>query len=108
MIYLFPTGENTLVKGVFSIHNSPVGLVMLFGDNKRNTFSGVFSCWDTPFFICKTKAKEDWKMADYKKMYFELFNTITDVIEQLKEVQQKAEAVYMNEQAEIISFESKD
>ena len=47
-------------------------------------------------------------MADYKKMYFELFNTITDVIEQLKEAQQKTEALYMNEQAEIINFECND
>ena len=27
------------------------------------------------------------KMADYKKMYLELFNGITDVIEQLKKLQ---------------------
>ena len=32
-------------------------------------------------------------MADYKKMYFELFNTITDVIEQLKEAQQKNRSI---------------
>lgn len=34
-------------------------------------------------------------MADYKKMYFELFNKITDVIEELKEIQCKTEAIYM-------------
>ena len=28
-------------------------------------------------------------MEDYKKMYFELFNEITDVIEKLKEIQIK-------------------
>ncbi len=35
-------------------------------------------------------------MADYKKMYFELFNKITDVIEELKEIQQKTEEIYMD------------
>ncbi len=34
-------------------------------------------------------------MADYKTMYFELFNKITDVIEELKSVQQKTEEIYM-------------
>jgi len=28
-------------------------------------------------------------MPDYKEMYFELFNKITDVIEELKEIQRK-------------------
>ncbi|MBQ7792755.1 MAG: hypothetical protein IJ367_04635 [Clostridia bacterium] len=35
-------------------------------------------------------------MADYKRMYFELFNKITDVIEELKEIQQKTEEIYMD------------
>ncbi len=30
-------------------------------------------------------------MEDYKKMYYELFNKITDVIENLKKIQQEAE-----------------
>ena len=30
-------------------------------------------------------------MPDYKEMYFELFNKLTDVIEQLKEIQQEME-----------------
>lgn len=30
-------------------------------------------------------------MADYKKMYLDLFNGITDVIEQLKQLQMDAE-----------------
>ena len=30
-------------------------------------------------------------MEDYKKMYFELFNKITDTIESLKKIQQEAE-----------------
>lgn len=35
-------------------------------------------------------------MADYKSLYYQLFNKITDVIEELKEVQQQAEEVYIN------------
>ena len=34
-------------------------------------------------------------MADYKKMYLELFNGITDVIEQLKQLQSEAEERYI-------------
>ena len=34
-------------------------------------------------------------MPDYKKMYFELFNKISDIIEQLQEVQKKAEELYI-------------
>ena len=34
-------------------------------------------------------------MADYKKLYFEMFNDITNIIENLKEIQQKAEEHYI-------------
>ena len=34
-------------------------------------------------------------MADYKEMYFQLFNELTDIIEKLKEIQCKAEEMYM-------------
>ncbi|ADU26403.1 hypothetical protein [Ethanoligenens harbinense] len=37
-------------------------------------------------------------MADYRKMYLTLFNKITDVIEELEEVQQMAEEMYINEE----------
>lgn len=36
-------------------------------------------------------------MADYKEMYFKLFNKISDVIEELKEVQNQAEEMYANQ-----------
>ena len=35
-------------------------------------------------------------MEDYKSMYFKLFNQITDVIEQLKEIQATTEEMYIN------------
>ena len=35
-------------------------------------------------------------MPDYKSMYFKLFNQLTDVIEQLKEIQCNAEEMYIN------------
>ena len=36
------------------------------------------------------------QMEDYKKMYYELFNKITDVIENLKKIQQDAEESYLS------------
>lgn len=36
-------------------------------------------------------------MADYKKMYYLLFRKITEIIEELQEVQQQAEALYITE-----------
>ncbi len=35
-------------------------------------------------------------MEDYKNMYFNLFNQLTDVIEKLKEIQCRAEEMYIN------------
>ncbi len=40
-------------------------------------------------------------MEDYKKMYYELFNEITDIIEKLKEIQLKAEERYVAAEDEI-------
>lgn len=39
-------------------------------------------------------------MQDYEKMYFELFNGVTDIIEDLKKLQQKTEKMYMEEKEE--------
>lgn len=36
-------------------------------------------------------------MPDYKKMYFELFNEISDVIESLQKIQKKAEEIYVQD-----------
>ena len=36
-------------------------------------------------------------MPDYKEMYFELFNKLTDVIENLKNIQAEMEEKYINE-----------
>ena len=35
-------------------------------------------------------------MPDYEKMYYKLFNSITDIIEQLKQVQIEAEEEFIN------------
>ena len=40
------------------------------------------------------------KMEDYKKMYYELFNEITDVIEKLKKIQLNAEERYISAESE--------
>lgn len=39
-------------------------------------------------------------MADYEKLYFELFNGITDTIEKLKELQKKTEELYIEQKKE--------
>ena len=39
-------------------------------------------------------------MPDYKKMYLELFNSITNAIEILKEAQIKSEDMYINSEEE--------
>ena len=36
-------------------------------------------------------------MPNYKELYFELFNKLTDVIEELKEIQCKMEEIYIDE-----------
>ncbi len=37
-------------------------------------------------------------MENYKEMYLTLFNAITDEIERLKELQQKVEEMYINQE----------
>ena len=36
-------------------------------------------------------------MPDYEKLYYAMFNKITDVIEELKELQKKMEEEYLNQ-----------
>jgi hypothetical protein len=44
-------------------------------------------------------------MADYKQMYAKLFNKVTDVIEELQEVQRQAENMYIESyEPEIVLF----
>ena len=37
-------------------------------------------------------------MDNYKDMYFMLFNKITDIIEELKEIQEKTEKMYIDKE----------
>ena len=46
-------------------------------------------------------------MEDYKKMYYELFNKITDVIETLKKIQQDAEERFISLDVDISSVAEK-
>lgn len=39
-------------------------------------------------------------MPDYKKLYFQLFNEVTDIIESLKLAQQKCEELYIESSTE--------
>jgi hypothetical protein len=38
---------------------------------------------------------------DYKKMYFALFNKITDIIEELKEIQAEAEEAVISDESNV-------
>jgi len=35
-------------------------------------------------------------MSDYEELYYALFNRITDVIEELKKIQQRVEQIYLD------------
>ena len=41
-------------------------------------------------------------MEDYKEMYYKLFNKISDVIEQLQDIQAEAEEMFVNSDSEEI------
>ena len=48
-------------------------------------------------------------MADYKKMYTILFNKITDVVEELQEIQKETEDLYIDSpEPQLIDFQSKN
>jgi len=59
---------------------------------------------ETKLSLINTKKKEksepDSSIAepvqiDYKRLYYELFNSLTDVIESLKETQRRAEEIFI-------------
>lgn len=45
-------------------------------------------------------------MADYKQMYFSLFNKITDIIDELQEIQQMTEEMYIDDDSAELSVVS--
>ena len=47
------------------------------------------------FFNLTQTERRKMQMEDYKKMYLELFNKITDTIETLKKIQQEAEETFI-------------
>ena len=47
-------------------------------------------------------------MTDYKSLYYQLFNKITDVIEELQEAQKQAEEMYINSGQDDSSKECND
>ena len=47
-------------------------------------------------------------MTDYKGLYYQLFNKITDVIEELQEAQKQAEEMYINSEQDDSSKECND
>ena len=45
-------------------------------------------------------------MSDYKDLYYKLFNRITDIIEELKELQVQAEEMYINSEQDEKEFKN--
>ena len=39
-------------------------------------------------------------MADYKQMYFKLFNKLTDICEEIKQIQAEAEEIFLETEEE--------
>ena len=46
-------------------------------------------------------------MEDYKKMYYELFNKITDTIENLKKIQQDSEETFITSNDDVTTVADK-
>ena len=46
-------------------------------------------------------------MEDYKKLYYELFNKITDIIEELEKIQQDAEERFISANDDISAVADK-
>ena len=47
------------------------------------------------FLLREKKRKGEYEMNDYKEMYYQLFNKITDIINSLMAVQQEMEKMYI-------------
>lgn len=47
-------------------------------------------------------------MTDYKKLYFELFNKITDIIEELKAIQIRAEELFISDENNNVCEDEKE
>ena len=45
-------------------------------------------------------------MSEYKDLYYKLFNRITDIIEELKELQVQAEEMYINSEQDEKEFKN--
>ena len=59
-------------------------------------------------FFCVRITKGDITMTDYKSLYYQLFNKITDVFEELKEVQKQAEEIYIGSSQDDTTEECKN
>ncbi len=71
-----------------------LGLVEMFAAFKSSVFYALLLC--SAFFICAEIALRGGKaMVDYKKLYFELFNALTDILEKIKEFQKTSEEAHI-------------
>ena len=75
-----------------------MSMFRLFGDGVVH-FSCVGSA-PAHFLIYTKYEKRRMQMEDYKKLYYELFNKITDIIEELEKIQQDTEERYISAEAD--------
>ena len=60
-------------------------------------FSCVGSNAGAFFNLYQELKRRNVKMEDYKKLYYELFNELSDLIEELKEIQRVAEEHFISQ-----------
>ena len=65
------------------------GVVCIFRASAPN--AGAF------FDLYQELKRRNVKMEDYKKLYYELFNELSDLIEELKEIQRVAEEHFISQ-----------
>jgi uncharacterized spore protein YtfJ len=73
-------------------------------------WSCTFLCvGSTPahFLIYTKTERRKMPMEDYKKMYYELFNKITDTIENLKKIQQDSEETFITSNDDVTTVADK-
>ena len=84
------------------------GIIVVVTENPGLVFCAWCRFLLPRIFYCVRIQKGDIPMTDYKGLYYQLFNKITDVIEDLKEAQKQAEEMYMNSGQDDSSKECND
>ncbi len=94
--------RNRLIK-ILGMHFTMVKMQTRF--SMPCVLLNLFRDWSRAFFVRRLRAgaffnlyktKRRMHMEDYKKLYYELFGKITDVIEHLQKIKLEAEEMYIS------------